>query len=223
MNETATAYLAGASQAKKPSLFILDGDGGPQNFVRLSYLHCYDYQVFTNDKGEQTKNWSVSVIVPPSHPAIAKAVAMMKAAAIATWKDKGLEVYTQLKTQDRLCIHDGATKPGDGPYAGNWHFTCNSKVRPTVIGPDRAPLVVADGIPQSGDYGNVEIEIWAQNRTDSAGKRLNAGLMGIQFWRKGESLGGGGGRVSEANEFPVAGAADDDAPTQAASGKDPLE
>jgi hypothetical protein len=209
------------TQVKKPTLMIIDGDGGPQNFVRLSYLHCYDYQEFTNDKGEKTKNWSVSVIVPPSHPAIAKAVAMMKAAANETWKDKGPEIYAQLKAQDRLAIHDGNNK-NEEAYAGNWYFNCNSKVRPTVIGRDHAPLVAADGIPRSGDYGNVEIEIWAQNKTGTPGKRLNASLMGVQFWRHGESL-GGGGRVSEASEFPQAAGADDDAPVQAATGRDPLE
>jgi hypothetical protein len=207
-------------------MFLIDGET-PENYCRLSYLHCYDYQEFISDTGEKTKNWSVSAILPPTHPAIPKLVVMMKEVAIAKWKDKGAEIYAMLKAQDKLCIHDGNNKISAGDkeaYHGNWFVTCNGKVPPTIINRNQGVLVAGDRIPYSGCYGNIEIEVWAQdNPGNKGGKRINAGLLGVQFWRHGDSF-GGANRVSDASEFPCAEDADDAPPEQAAASKrDPLE
>ena len=58
--------------------------------------------------------------------------------------------------------------------------------------------VEADGLPYSGCYVNASIELWAQD--NNYGKRINASLRGVQFYRDGDAVAGGGGPASE-DEF----------------------
>ena len=71
------------------------------------------------------------------------------------------------------------------------------KLRPLVVDADKSPLVAEDGKPYSGCYVNASVELWPQD--NNYGKRVNATLMGVQFFRDGESFSGGG--VASEDDF----------------------
>lgn len=183
--------------------------------VRLSYFYGFLPMTGKNDKGQDTSNYCTHAIMGPDHLVLPAVKALIKDVGLAAWADQATAVLTQLAGQDRLCLHKGdVSKAGQDGYAGNFYISANSKVRPTIIDGNRAPLVAADGRPYSGCYANVMVNIWAQTG-GGYGKRINAQLMGVQFLRHGEAF--GGGRVAAPEEFGVvASDADGAEPAQAA-------
>ena len=69
--------------------------------------------------------------------------------------------------------------------------------RPLVIDADKSPLTEQDGKPYSGCYVNASIELWAQD--NNYGKRVNASLSGVQFFRDGDAF--AGGRAADVDDF----------------------
>jgi len=57
-----------------------------------------------------------------------------------------------------------------------------------VIDGDKTILKEESGRPYSGCYVNANIEVWAQD--NSFGKRINAQLKGVQFYRDGDAFSG---------------------------------
>ena len=62
---------------------------------------------------------------------------------------------------------------------------------------DKTPLVAENGKPYSGCFVNASLELWAQD--NNYGKRVNATLMGVQFYKDGDSFSGGG--VASEDDF----------------------
>lgn len=166
------------------------------NNVRFNYTNS----LFTAQKpqtGEGKEKFSVVVILGKDHPQLAEVKAEMTKVATDKWGAKAADTLKQLGAGDRLCLHDGDAKSDKPGYAGNLFINASNELRPLVIGPQREPLVAADGKPYSGSYGNVIIDFWAQD--NKYGKRVNASLMGVQHVRDGERLSGGG--VAAADDF----------------------
>jgi hypothetical protein len=67
-----------------------------------------------------------------------------------------------------------------------------------VIDRDKSPLTAEDGKPYSGCYVNCSLELWAQD--NSYGKRINAQLGGVQFFKDGDAF-SGGGSAADADDF----------------------
>ena len=161
----------------------------------------YTQSLFTAQKPQQNlqgkEKFSVVAIIPKDHPQLAEIKAEMTKAAEGKWGAKTADTLKQLAAGDRLCLHDGDAKSDKPGYAGNLFINASNELRPLVIGPQREPLVAADGKPYSGSYGNIIIDFWAQD--NQFGKRVNASLMGVQHVRDGERLSGGG--VAAADDF----------------------
>lgn len=162
--------------------------------VRCSFANIFEAK---QAQGQGDVKFSCAFLFPRNHPAVAEIVGAMTAVAKEKWAAKADEVYKALKAGDRLCLHDGDAKPDADAYPGNLFLNASNKTRPLVIGPQREPLVAADGKPYSGCYVNAIVEIWPQDNT--YGKRINASLLGVQFLRDGERLAGGG--VAAADDF----------------------
>jgi hypothetical protein len=111
---------------------------------------------------------------------------------------KGAVVFKVLEAADKLCLHDGDAKAEYEGFKGNKFVSSRGKVRPSVFDGQRQELTEADGKPYSGCYVNASLEIWAQD--NSYGKRLNAQLRGVQFFRDGDAF-AGGGQPADADEF----------------------
>jgi hypothetical protein len=162
--------------------------------VRLTFPQLFDAKQVN---GQGDPKFSGGFLLAKDHPQIAAIKAAIVEAATAKWAAKAGEVLKALSAADKICLHDGDAKSDYDGYAGNFFINASNKIRPLVIGPQREPLVAADGKPYSGSYVSVILEFWAQD--NQFGKRVNASLLGVQFLRDGERLAGGG--VAAADDF----------------------
>lgn len=140
------------------------------------------------DGGEPA--YSAALIIPPDHPVIPKLNAAFLKLAREKWGDKGEAIVKQMRAQDRLALHDGATKAGYAGYDGNMFVNTRARTRPTVVDRNKVPLTEEDGRIYAGCYVNGLIELWAQDHKQY-GKRINAQLRGIQFVRDGDAFAAG--------------------------------
>jgi len=162
--------------------------------VRLAYPALFEpKQVMDSEK----KQFSAAFLLPTNHPAVSELKATMKKVAKEKWGEKADAAYNALELGGKLCLRNGDLKPDSAGFAGNMFVTASNTTRPTVVDRDRSPLTAAEGRPYGGCYVNVSLEIWAQD--NNFGKRINASLRGVQFFKDGEAFSGGG--VASEDEF----------------------
>lgn len=153
------------------------------------------------------ESFGARLIIPTNHKQIAEFKAAMSAVAKEKWPDKHLAIYKALDAADKLALHNGDSKSEYEGFEGNLFVAANSKVRPTVYGPNREDVTEAEGLIYSGCYVNASLELWAQDNADY-GKRINAQLRGVQFLRKGDAF-SGAGTAADADEFDEINAPDE--------------
>ena len=161
--------------------------------VRLAFPELFEAKAFEGGK----PSFSATLIFPPEHEAVAMIEQAIDVVASEKWKDKAATILRTLRASGKVCLRDGEAKGELAGFAGNMFVAARSPIRPTVIDRDRTPLTVEDGRPYGGCYVNAIIQVWAQD--NGFGKRVNASLKGVQFYRDGEAFGGGG--VARAEEF----------------------
>lgn len=147
--------------------------------VRLSFPSLFKKAVFN---GEETKYEATLLLDKKKH---AELITELKDAINEKIKTdlKGAKVAS-----DKICLRDGEDVSYDG-YAGCYSIKAANNRRPIVIDRDKSPLTEADGKPYGGCYVNAIIELWCQN--NSYGKRINANLLGVQFFADGEPFASG--------------------------------
>lgn len=138
-------------------------------------------------------------IIPPDHPQVEEFKKAMKAVAKEKWPEKWQSIYGALDKQDKLALHDGATKSEYEGFEGNLFIAANSKVRPTLLDQMRNEISQSDGKLYSGCYVIALLEIWAQDHKEH-GKRINANLRGVQFFGTGDAF-SGGSKAADTDEF----------------------
>jgi hypothetical protein len=106
------------------------------------------------------------------------------------WGAKWPQVKKEMVAKDRLPLHDGDAKSSYTGFEGMLYVSARNKTRPLVIDRDKSPLNQSDGRPYAGCFVNASIELWAQD--NNYGKRINASLRGVQFYKDGEAFAGGG-------------------------------
>ena len=106
---------------------------------------------------------------------------------------------------DKLCMKDGDEYEYTG-YADHMSFKASNSKRPLVIDRDKSPLTEDDNRIYAGCYVNAVVELWAQN--NAYGKRINAILLGIQFFKDGEPF--ADGETGSADDFEAFEEDDDD-------------
>lgn len=162
--------------------------------VRLAFPKLFKAEQVN---GEGEPKFGAAFLLPPNHPAIAELKKAFDAVGSAKWGEKWPSVKKQLETSDKLALHNGDTKTDLDGYEGNFFVNAASTTRPLVIAADKTPLTQEDGKPYAGCFVNASIELWAQD--NKFGKRINASLRGVQFYRDGDAFTGGG--VADADEF----------------------
>ena len=147
--------------------------------VRLSFPSLFHKAVFN---GEETKFEATFLLDKDQH---ADKIAEIKAAIAEKIKTdlKGAKIAA-----DKICLKDGDDIEYDG-YAGCMSIKASNGKRPLVIDNDKTPLSEDDNRVYAGCYVNAVIELWAQN--NNWGKRINANLLGVQFYKDGETFGDG--------------------------------
>lgn len=87
-----------------------------------------------------------------------------------------------------ICLRDGSEKAEtDGYGDGVMFVSARTDKRPQVVNRDLTPLTEEDGKPYAGCYVYGTIEVWAQD--NSYGKRINAKLRTVQFYKDGPAFG----------------------------------
>jgi hypothetical protein len=142
--------------------------------VRLSFPSLFRKAQF---QGEETKFEATLMLHKDTHAAVIEEI--KKAIAEKVKVDlKGAKLPS-----DKICLKDG-DESGRDEYEGHYTIKASNGKRPKVLDRDKTPLGEDDGKPYSGCYVNAVIELWAQN--NGYGKRVNANLLGVQFYKDGE-------------------------------------
>lgn len=156
------------------------------NNVRLSFAELFEAKTVN---GEGKPAYSASFLISPKDPQ----VALINAAIDSVAQDKyGAKAEANLKimrTADKVCLHSGDLKANYAGFEGMLYINARNTMPPIVIDVDRSELSSRHGKPYSGCYVNVSLELWPQD--NNYGKRINATLLGVQFFKDGESFAGG--------------------------------
>lgn len=159
--------------------------------VRFSYAHVF--QKDNNDK------YSVSVIIPKTHPQLTEIRDAIKAAVTSGVAKLG----DRYRLQDVKVLHDGdADRPEDKAYAGSFYLSARSNTRPGVVKPNTTGIggkttdITDENEFYSGCYGHVSVNFFAFN--SGTNKGIACGLNNICKTRDGDYL---GGRASAESDF----------------------
>ena len=155
--------------------------------VRLAFPALFEAKT-VNGEGEPA--YSAAFLMKPDHPSVAKLRAAFDSIGKDKWGAKWPNVKKEIEAKDRFALHDGDTKSDYAGFEGQLFVSSRNKSRPLVIDRDKSPLTQADGRPYAGCFVHASIELWAQD--NSYGKRINASLRGVQFYKDGEAFAGGG-------------------------------
>lgn len=157
--------------------------------VRLSFPSLFKKAVF---EGAETKYEATFLLNKETH---ADVISQLKAEVSKRIKEdlKGAKL-----SPDRICLKDGDNFDYAG-YAGHMSLKASNNRRPLVIDRDRSPLTEDDNRIYAGCYVNAIIEFWVQN--NGFGKRINANLLGVQFYKDGEPF--ADGESASTNDFDI--------------------
>lgn len=164
--------------------------------VRLSFPSLFRKAMFS---GEETK-FEGTFLISKTDQADKIAEIEKTIADLIGDKLKGAKLKA-----DKICLKDGDDIDYDG-YAGNMSIKASNAKRPMVLDRDRSPLTEDDNRPYSGCYVNAVLELWAQD--NQYGKRINANLLGVQFFKDGQPF--GDGISANSDDFDVFGDDEDD-------------
>lgn len=147
--------------------------------VRLSFPSLFRKAVFS---GEETKFEATFLLNKDEQ---ADKISEIETAIKALVKDalKGAKLPA-----DKVCLREGDDVDYAG-YAGHMSIKASTAKRPLVLDRDRSPLAEDDDRLYAGCYVNAIVELWAQN--NQWGKRINANLLGVQFFKDGEPFSDG--------------------------------
>lgn len=164
------------------------------NNVRLAFPQLFEAKTVN---GEGKPAFSASFLLAPNHAAVKDLKAAIEKVGADKWGAKWPAIKKAMEAADKTCLHNGDTKAEYAGYEDNLFVSARNQVRPTVLDADKSPLTAQDGKVYAGCYVNAVIELWAQD--NNYGKRINASLMGVQFYDDGDAFAGGG--VADADDF----------------------
>ena len=164
------------------------------NAVRLSFPQLFEAKTVN---GEGKPAFSAAFLISPKDPQIAMINTAISTVAAEKWGAKADAILKTIRAADKTCLHSGDLKANYDGFEGMMYISARNPLKPAVVDTNRSPLVAEDGRPYAGCYVNAMLELWTQD--NNYGKRVNATLMGVQFFKDGESFVGGG--VADADDF----------------------
>lgn len=173
--------------------------------VRLAFPVLFEAKTVN---GEGKPAFSASFLLDPADPQVKALNQAIEQVAKDKWGAKAEAILKQMRAQDKVALHDGDLKANYDGFPGNLYVSARSATRPLVIDKDKSPLTEQDGKPYAGCFVNASIELWPQD--NNYGKRVNAGLRGVQFFRDGDAFAGGGAASEDEFDDISSGATADD-------------
>lgn len=164
--------------------------------VRLSFPSLFRKATF---EGAETKYEATFLLSKDDHADLIKEIKSMISQRIKT-DLKGAKL-----SADRICLKDGDDFDYAG-YTGCMSIKASNNKRPMLIDRDKSQLSEEDERLYAGAYVNAVIELWVQN--NGYGKRINANLLGVQFFKDGEPF--ADGVTASQDDFDAFGDDDDD-------------
>ncbi len=145
--------------------------------VRLSYPHLF--KPWAQNEGD-TKRFSARFLLDKKKHK--KEIDYLEKHFLQLQKD----VFKKRIPADKLCLRDGdlTGKPED---EGMMYLQASEKTRPLVVNKDKSLLTEDDDIVYAGCRVHAQVKFWTQN--NEYGKRINANLLGVQFYQDGEHFG----------------------------------
>lgn len=174
--------------------------------VRLAFPSLFDTDSYQ-------RHSATFILDPVKHADLVKQLdAEITRVATEKWGEKAKGVLTKLHADEKVAFvkADKLNKDGDvySGFEGQYWIAANTKVQPTIVDLDRSPLTRASGRPYAGCYVVARVAIWAQD--NEWGRRINAELKGVQFYRDGDAF--SGGRPADPDDFEdLSDGADDEA------------
>lgn len=179
--------------------------------VTLTYVHVDKPWAKQGDPADKAK-YSITPVIPKSHP---QAAALQKAAeevAKAKWGDKvGKSVYPTYCIRDTDDSREAKHRAKDGFGPGKLFLNASRKpsdgppaIRHTSTGKSvqLSPITNPDLFPYSGATGDVVLKFWAQDNVH--GQKVNCELVAVVKTADGEKLSGGGTDVESAVDDLIA-------------------
>lgn len=173
--------------------------------VRLAFPVLFEARTVN---GEGKPAFSASFLLDPADPQVRALNQAIEQVAKDKWGAKADAILKQMRAQDKVALHDGDLKANYDGFPGNLYVSARSATRPLVIDKDKSPLTEQDGKPYAGCFVNASIELWPQD--NNYGKRVNASLRGVQFFRDGDAFAGGGAASEDEFDDLSSGATADD-------------
>ena len=173
--------------------------------VRLAFPQVFEAKTVN---GEGKPAFSANFLIDPADPQVKVIQAAIDAVGKEKWGAKAEGILKQMRAADKTALHNGDLKSTYDGFAGNLYVSARNPLRPLVLDSNKAPLTAQDGKPYAGCFVNASIELWAQD--NNYGKRVNATLMGVQFFKDGDSFTGGGVASEDDFDDVSAGATADD-------------
>lgn len=163
--------------------------------VRLAFPALFEAKTVN---GEGAPAYGASFLIEPTDKANVDAInKAIDAVATEKWGVKAPAHLALMRKTDKVALHDGDLKAQYAGFAGMMFVSSRSAARPLVLDKAKNPLNAQDGKPYGGCYVNATVELWAQD--NKYGKRVNAQLLGVQFFADGDSF--GGGAVGNVDDF----------------------
>ena len=155
--------------------------------VRLAFPALFEAKTVA---GEGDPAFSATFILAADSPSIAEVNAAIDAVAKEKWGAKADGILKSARASGKVCLRSGDDKAQYDGFEGNFYISARSKVRPLIADRDKTPLTEQDGVIYAGCYVYAVLELWAQD--NNYGKRVNAQLKTVQFFRDGDAFSGGG-------------------------------
>lgn len=157
------------------------------NDIRLAFPALWEAKTVN---GEGKPAFSAALLIERSDKQNAAINAAIDAVAKEKWGAKAEQQLKLMRATEKTCLHNGDMKASYAGFEGMNYVSARNAARPTVLDSDKTPLTESDGRIYAGCYVNVVLDMWAQD--NKFGKRVNATLMGVQFFREGDAFSGGG-------------------------------
>lgn len=155
--------------------------------VRLVFPSVFTKATFQGEEGKFQATFLIDKDDKKNYKEIMKAIETVK----KEYKDPSIKIK-----DDNLFIKDGDDKDTE-VFNDHWIIKTSNKTRPTVLDRDKSQLDESDNKIYSGVYVNAIISPWIQD--NKYGKRVNATLLGIQFVKDGERI--GGSQIASVEDF----------------------
>jgi hypothetical protein len=165
--------------------------------VRMVYPKLFTPYKSEEDKKDPSKSgkYSANFWLPKSNSQVNAVKAEIKKKVEMALGPKAQAFYTAYIGDNKDCFfRDGdAVLNGDGDPSSPSHYIIAARRReedgqPILVNGKKEKINPSDGLIYSGCYVNASIDVWVQVKGDYKGIRCK--LVGVQFLRHGEPLGG---------------------------------